>query len=203
MEYDEARDTELRHRGWALLGLVAAAIAAVKFGVPSLDQPEARTAARAESQGPPVDERGDRNSRAMVLGDVSPAVAHLDPDLRAAFRRAALDAQRDGVVLHVTSGWRSAAHQQELLDRAVSEYGSRAEALRWVSTPETSAHVTGDAVDIGHDAAIAWLARHGASYDLCQIYRNEPWHYELRAGAATQGCPAMYADPTHDPRMQR
>jgi hypothetical protein len=38
---------------------------------------------------------------------------------------------------------------------------------------------------------------------LCQIYRNEPWHYELRPVAIEHGCPAMYADPTHDPRMQR
>jgi D-alanyl-D-alanine carboxypeptidase len=29
-------------------------------------------------------------------------------------------------------------------------------------------------VDIGHQAAIAWLSKHGAAYDLCQIYRNEP-----------------------------
>ena len=38
---------------------------------------------------------------------------------------------------------------------------------------------------------------------LCQIYGNEPWHYELRSEAIDHGCPAMYADPTHDPRMQQ
>ena len=38
---------------------------------------------------------------------------------------------------------------------------------------------------------------------LCQIYSNEPWHYELRPEAIDYGCPTMYADPTHDPRMQR
>ena len=41
-----------------------------------------------------------------------------------------------------------------------------------------------------------------AKYRLCQIYENEAWHYELRPGAIDDGCPAMYADPTHDPRMQ-
>lgn len=41
-----------------------------------------------------------------------------------------------------------------------------------------------------------------AKYGLCQIYENEAWHYELRPGAIDDGCPAMYADPTHDPRMQ-
>jgi zinc D-Ala-D-Ala carboxypeptidase len=50
--------------------------------------------------------------------------------------------------------------------------------------------------------AAAWLKKHGAKYGLCQIYRNEPWHYELRPTAIKDGCPPMYADPTHDPRMQ-
>jgi hypothetical protein len=63
--------------------------------------------------------------------------------------------------------------------------------------------VSGDAVDIGPSAARAWLSQHGAEYGLCQIYRNEPWHYELRPEAIDDGCPPMYADPTHDPRMRR
>jgi LAS superfamily LD-carboxypeptidase LdcB len=64
-------------------------------------------------------------------------------------------------------------------------------------------HVSGDAVDIGPTAAAAWLSKHGAEYGLCQIYRNEPWHYELRPDAVDRGCPPLYADPTHDPRMQK
>ena len=88
-------------------------------------------------------------------------------------------------------------------DEAVSKYGSEAEAARWVATPDTSAHVSGDAVDIGPSDATAWLSEHGAEYGLCQIYGNEPWHYELRPEAVDHGCPPMYADPTHDPRMQR
>jgi hypothetical protein len=63
--------------------------------------------------------------------------------------------------------------------------------------------VSGDAVDIGHSDATTWLSEHGAGYGLCQIYRNEPWHYELRPAAIDRGCPPMYADPTRDPRMQR
>jgi hypothetical protein len=59
-----------------------------------------------------------------------------------------------------------------------------------------------DAIDIGPFNATAWLSKHGAKYGLCQIYRNEPWHYELRPEAVDHGCPPMYADPTHDPGMQ-
>jgi zinc D-Ala-D-Ala carboxypeptidase len=116
-------------------------------------------------------------------------------------RLAANDASREGVEFFVDSGWRSPAYQEHLLDQAISKYGSERAAVRWVATPKTSSHVSGEAVDIGPADATAWLSMHGAAYGLCQIYGNEPWHYELRPKAAAQGCPAMYADPTRDPRM--
>lgn len=129
-----------------------------------------------------------------------PAVENLDDELRDALRQAAADAAEEGIEVRVTSGWRSASHQQELLEQAVAEHGSEAEAARWVLTPDTSPHVTGDAVDIGGAEARAWLARFGAGYGLCQVYGNEPWHFELRPEAVEDGCPPPYADPTHDPR---
>jgi zinc D-Ala-D-Ala carboxypeptidase len=137
-----------------------------------------------------------------VFDEEIPAVGELDPDLLDALRRTATDARADGVGLRVNSGWRSPEYQQQLLQDAVAEYGSQEEAARWVSTPETSAHVSGDAVDIGPPDAADWLSEHGAAYGLCQIYGNEPWHYELRPDAVDDGCPPMYADPTEDPRMQ-
>ena len=138
-----------------------------------------------------------------VFDDAIPAVANLDPALLGALRHAATDAADDGVHFFVDSGWRSPAYQEQLLQSAVSEYGSEKEAARWVATPETSAHVSGNAVDIGPADATVWLFAHGAKYELCRIYGNEPWHYELRPEAIDHGCPPMYADPTHDPRMQR
>ena len=140
-----------------------------------------------------------------VFDEEIPAVGRLDPDLLDALRRTATDAEADGVGLRVNSGWRSPEYQQQLLRDAVVEYGSQEEAVRWVATAETSPHVSGDAVDIGDigpfDAAEAWLSEHGAAHGLCQIYSNEPWHYELRPDAVDDGCPPMYADPTEDPRM--
>ncbi|WP_235036944.1 M15 family metallopeptidase [Actinomadura sp. K4S16] len=138
-----------------------------------------------------------------VFDDAFPAVANLDPGLLKALRRAAADAADDGIEFYVNSGWRSPAYQNRLLRDAVSKYGSEAEAARWVATPATSLHVSGDAVDIGHSDAAAWLSRHGAGFGLCQVYRNEPWHYELRTDAADRGCPHMYADPAQDPRMHQ
>jgi len=138
-----------------------------------------------------------------VFDDEIPGVARLDPALLGALRQAAVDAADDGVELVVDSGWRSPAYQRQLLREAVLKYGSEAEASRWVATPTTSAHVSGDAVDIGPSASAAWLSEHGAAYGLCQVYGNEPWHYELRPEAVDRGCPALYADATQDPRMQR
>jgi hypothetical protein len=138
-----------------------------------------------------------------VFDDRVAGVGNLDPGLLGALRRAATDAAAAGVTLVVDSGWRSAAYQQQLLDDAISRYGSEGEAARWVASPKSSAHVSGDAVDLGPSSATAWLSEHGAAYGLCRTYGNEPWHFELRPEAADQGCPQMYPDPTHDPRMQR
>lgn len=138
-----------------------------------------------------------------VFDDEVPAVVNLDADLLAALRQAATDARGAGVEFVVNSGWRSPEYQDQLLREAVVEYGSEAEAARWVATPDTSAHVSGDAVDIGPPDAAAWLSTNGVGYGLCQIYGNEPWHYELRPDAVDHGCPLPYADPTQDPRMQQ
>ena len=138
-----------------------------------------------------------------VFDDRVPGVTKLDPALLGAVRRAAADAADDAVRFVVNSGWRSPEYEEQLLREAVSKYGSEKEAARWVATPDTSPHVSGDAIDLGPSDATAWLSQHGARYGLCQIYSNEPWHYELRPEASDHGCPPMYADPAHDPRMQR
>jgi D-alanyl-D-alanine carboxypeptidase len=203
-------------RGLRVAGLlvVVAAIAAVlgaQLPVPSSSSvaPSTHHVLRGEDRGLPNAHRalgeadGAVPDRTTVFDDEIPGVAKLDPALLGAARRAATDAAADGVELFVDSGWRSAEYQEQLLRAAVSKYGSAAEAARWVATPETSAHVSGDAVDIGPSDAAAWLSEHGAEYGLCRIYGNEPWHYELRPDAIDHGCPPMYADAAHDPRMHR
>lgn len=149
--------------------------------------------------------RGDHDGPpgGAVFGDGVPSVSDLDPALLDALRRASADAAGEGVEVVVTSGRRSPEYQDQLLREAVATYGSEAEAARWVATADTSAHVSGEAVDIGPTEAAAWLSAHGAGYGLCQIYRNEPWHFELRPDAIGDGCPAQFADPTEDPRMHR
>ncbi|HEX5012641.1 MAG TPA: M15 family metallopeptidase [Candidatus Limnocylindrales bacterium] len=145
---------------------------------------------------------GELPDGATVFDEGYPGIANLDPDLLRALRAAATEADEDGIALPVNSGWRSPDYQNELLRQAVSQYGSAEEAAKWVATAETSPHVSGEAIDIGSVDGWTWLSKRGAEFGLCQIYRNEPWHFELRPGAREDGhCPRMFADPTDDPRM--
>ncbi|MFE0206295.1 D-alanyl-D-alanine carboxypeptidase family protein [Streptomyces sp. NPDC058985] len=211
------RDTSARkksHRRTDVLrtGLSVAALITVALGCqalaswstlmsPTASPGEARP---MEPPGGIDEEDGVVPDGTTVLDTDVPAVTRLEPALLAALRRAAADAEDDGVqAFRVNSGWRAADYQTQLLDEAVNEYGSQEEAAKWVATAETSAHVSGDAVDIGGPDATAWLSRNGSAYGLCQTYANEPWHYELRPEAAAHGCPAMYDNPAQDPRTQR
>lgn len=137
----------------------------------------ARTAQTVSGSDPGAE--GEFDGSVSVDADI-PALTGLDPDLYDALRAAEVDAAADGVEIRVTSGWRSRAYQQRLLDRAVEKYGSREEAERWVATPEDSSHVTGDAVDVGPTDAAYYLSQHGAAHGLCQTFAHEIWHYELR-----------------------
>ncbi|WP_406490980.1 M15 family metallopeptidase [Streptomyces sp. NBC_01604] len=226
-----ARTTTRRVRRLMVVGLmvVSAVIAAVlgyraaqssspsSSSLPSLSflpslpssSPSSPSAA-APSHAPRSEHRGALGSAdgvvldgVTIYDDAIPAVSKLDPGLLNALRQAATAAADDGVEFYVNSGWRSPEYQEELLREAVFKYGSEEEAARWVATATTSPHVSGDAVDMGNSDATEWLSEHGAEYGLCQIYENEPWHYELRADAIDRGCPRMYADPTQDPRMQQ
>jgi len=157
----------------------------------------------SDPAGAPGEADGVVPAGVTVFDDQSSVVASLNPALLAALRRAATDAAGDGVEFVVNNGWRSPKYHEQPLQEAIAKCGSATEAARWVATPSISAHVTGDAVDIGPSAATAWLSEHGARYGLCQIYRNEPWHDELRPQAVDHGCPPMHADPSHDPRMRQ
>ncbi|PVE94013.1 M15 family metallopeptidase [Microbacterium sp. TPD7012] len=208
-------------RGRRLL-VTAIALVAVLILAFAVQQSLVAASASVSSQETPTDESGGLPPQALAGSVLAPsdadgvirdgdeptvfdtdrvAIANLDPALLDALQRAANDAAADGLEFRVNSGWRSAVLQERMLQDAIVQYGSETEAARWVATPQTSAHVSGDAVDMGPLPTLDWLAQHGADYGLCQTYANESWHYELRPDAVTEGCPEMYSDPTEDPRM--
>ncbi|WP_424937764.1 MULTISPECIES: M15 family metallopeptidase [Bacteria] len=197
--------------GTALLAtVVIAAVAAAAANGAIL--PTAPAAAPTQTSSTMADNGGTPTNADGYVADgetVSPfggshaAVTRLDPALRDAVQDAAKAAKEAGVSFGVASGWRSPAYQAWLLDAAVQQYGSKEAAARWVGTPENSLHVAGKAVDIGPYDAADWLDRKGAAFGLCRTYENEKWHFELFPSAVDEGCPAMYADPSQDPRMSR
>lgn len=208
-----ATTRRIRFRRVRLLSLIVvtavAAAVVIRASPPSSSStappPRVAVSSHAPSQQPAdaLGEAGGAVPRGTSVFDEGvPGVANLDPALLASLRRAAEDAAGDGVDFVVDSGWRSPAYQQHLLEEAVARYGSLDEAVRWVATPTTSAHVSGDAIDVGPSQAREWLSAEGGAYGLCPVYDNEPWHYELRPDAAVDGCPPTYPDPTHDPRMR-
>lgn len=135
----------------------------------------------------------DLASPVSPFDESHPAIARLDPELREAVQQATIDAEAEGVVIELTSGWRSADYQASLLSDAIVTYGSESAAREFVNTPEDSKHVTGEAVDIAQFDSSYWVERYGNEYGLCRTYANESWHFEL---ATTPGgeCPQQLLD---------
>jgi LAS superfamily LD-carboxypeptidase LdcB len=144
-----------------------------------------------------LDTSGASPPALRAVASASPAPAKsakgLDPALRRALTRATAAARRDGIEIRITSGRRSAAYQQQLLDEAIVTYGSERIARQYVNTPELSTHVKGLAVDIGPTDAAYWMIQHGAEFGLCQIYANEVWHFE-RVTSPGGTCPPLKAN---------
>lgn len=181
------------------VAIVVAAVMTIVFGVYPLlhriDSPVVQAVGNVLDRGPaPAGSTGvaggDVPEGAATLDDDIPAITELDPALTAAVRQAADDAAAADIDFWVTSGWRSPAYQQRLLDQAVQKHGSLKAARRTVSTPELSEHVSGKAVDIGPTEGAYWLIQHGTEYGLCQVYSNEVWHFELLTEAGGT-CPAL------------
>src|SRR5437764_743075 len=130
MTYSEpARTTTRRIPGILVAGLlvVIAAIAAA-LGYRLLTSSTAVLpidVLRNEHRGALGEADGVVPDGVTVFDDEYPAVANLDPALLHALRQAATDAAEDGVEFFVNSGWRSPEYEEQLLQQAISKYGSR------------------------------------------------------------------------------
>ena len=182
------------HRGhwrrWAAAAaLVVGVSAGVPLGVAALH--DARGSANGAAGGAAGGATGA--GRVPVTPDGEGDIRHLTPKLRSAVTRAIEAARSEGVALRVTSGYRDKALQKRLYDEAIAKYGSPEVARQWVLPPNESAHVRGEAVDVGPTAGADWLRGHGVRFGLCQRYANESWHFERLAGAVGSTCPDLEA----------
>jgi hypothetical protein len=96
------------------------------------------------------------------------------PDVAAAFDRMAAAAGEDGIGLLVVSGFRSDAEQAAL-------FAAHPDPT-WVAPPGHSLHRCATELDLGPDAAYAWLAANAGRFGFVQRYSWEPWHYGLDVG---------------------
>ena len=133
-----------------------------------------------------------------------PGVAKLDPALLDALRRAATDAaaRRASRSTSTAAGVRR-TYQEQLLRAGGHEVRLGRGGCPMGGHPR---HVRARVGERGRPRAVQprrLAVEHGATYGLCQIYRNEPWHYELRPEAVDHGCPPMYADPYARPATAR
>ncbi|MBF4570449.1 M15 family metallopeptidase [Plantibacter sp. VKM Ac-2880] len=178
----------------ALVACSGVAPAITRAITSSAGQPDPDDGAGSMTDGRFGTADGVLDENRFTVDDVElPGIANLDPDLLEAVRQATEAAADDDITLFISSGWRSTAYQQHLLDEAILRYGSEEAARQVVATPEGSSHTRGAAVDIGATDADYWLIEHGSAFGLCQTYANEIWHFEL---ATTPGgeCPELLPD---------
>lgn len=123
----------------------------------------------------------------------------LETSTASAYRKLAAAAKKDGVSIKLTSGYRSYASQQRIVDQYSAWYGS-AYAARIAAKPGTSEHQTGFSIDVGnHNRACAlqacfatttvgrWMAKNAPKYGFVLRYpqgqekvtgvKYEPWHF--------------------------
>jgi hypothetical protein len=96
----------------------------------------------------------------------------LTPATRVSFTAArSVALWRDGQLIGLTSGRRSAEAQARLFARDNAETPT-------VLPPEESRHVAGTALDVRPVEGARWLERYGARFHLYRVYDNEWWHFE-------------------------
>ncbi len=98
------------------------------------------------------------------------------PDVGAAFDRMAGAASGEGISLLVVSGFRSDAEQAALFAAHPDP--------KWVAPPGHSLHRCATELDLGPEAAYAWLAANATRFGFEQRYSWEAWHYGFVAGPA-------------------
>jgi soluble lytic murein transglycosylase-like protein len=93
----------------------------------------------------------------------------MQPVTATAFDRLAAAARADGVLLSITSAFRSDAEQAKLFAAHPDP--------KWVAPPGRSLHRDGTELDLGPPSAYGWLARNAQRFGFVKRYAWEPWHF--------------------------
>jgi soluble lytic murein transglycosylase-like protein len=97
------------------------------------------------------------------------------PDTAAAFDQLSAAARKAGIVLSVTSAFRSDAEQAKLFAAHPDP--------RWVARPGQSLHRNGTELDLGPSSAYGWLAANAPRFGFVKRYSWEPWHFGFEGGS--------------------
>jgi soluble lytic murein transglycosylase-like protein len=108
------------------------------------------------------------------------------PDTAAAFDRLATAARADGILLSITSAFRSDAEQAKLFAAHPDP--------KWVAPPGRSLHRNGTELDLGPPSAYTWLAKNAPRFGFAKRYSWEPWHFGLAAVGASAAATAGGGD---------
>ena len=96
-------------------------------------------------------------------------------------------AEEDGVLIQVVSGYRSAAYQKEIFRRMLKEGRTFEDIVRYVAPPGYSRHMLGDTVDFypsnwsfADTEKYLWLQEHAECYGFYETYsrynrKDMPW----------------------------
>jgi soluble lytic murein transglycosylase-like protein len=91
------------------------------------------------------------------------------PDTAAAFDQLAAAARKAGILLSISSAFRSDAEQARLFAAHPDP--------NWVAPAGRSLHRNGTELDLGPPSAYAWLERNAGRFGFLKRYANEPWHF--------------------------
>ena len=111
------------------------------------------------------------------------------PDVALAFDRMAAAAREEaGLLLGISSGFRSDAEQAALFAAHPDP--------KWVAPPGESLHRYATELDLGPPSAYGWLAANATRFGFIQRYSWEPWHfgYARSPGSSSLGFGARGGD---------
>lgn len=175
------REVRLVLGGAMLVALIAVLTSARAAQVDSPSHPPVPVpvveAPRAEPQLPdPIARMGYRYGRPIQIDVVrlEPDAVEVEVSTARAFLSMQAAAAKDGIDLHIESGFRTADEQRALFRAWRHGRGNKA------ARPGESNHQSGRALDIGvmNRAAYEWLEANAATFRFKRTVKGEPWHWE-------------------------